>query len=98
MAKIEDTIATLEAKLKQAKAKKQLIEAQKRTAQAKAKRAEDTRRKVLMGAFVLERLEAGGVSAQSFQHGGKLFSSWLTRDDDRALFGLPPETPTTGNI
>ena len=47
MATIEERIAALETKLKQEKAKKQQIEARKRAAESKAKRSQDTRRKIL---------------------------------------------------
>ena len=53
MATIDERIATLEAKLKQEKARKQLIEARKRAAESKLKRSQDTRRKILVGAAVL---------------------------------------------
>lgn len=48
MATIDERIAALEAKLKQEKARKQQIEARKRTAAAKLTRQQDTRRKILI--------------------------------------------------
>ncbi len=86
MAGIDDTISTLEQKLKQAKAKKQQIEARKRAIEAKAKRADDTRRKVLVGAVILAKVERGEWPKEKLD---ALLSNALTRDDDRALFGLP---------
>ena len=86
MATIEDTIATLEAKLKQAKAKKQQIEARKRALETKAERAKDTRRKILVGAAILTKVERGEWPKD------KLFAMLdlaLNRPDDRALFDLP---------
>ena len=50
MATIDERIATLEAKLKQEKARKQRIEARKRAAESKLQRSQDTRRKILVGA------------------------------------------------
>lgn len=86
MPSIEDTIAALEAKLKQAKAKKQLVEARKRAADQKLERRQDTRRKVLVGAVILARVERGEWPRDKLL---ALLDSHLTRTDDRALFSLP---------
>ena len=59
MASIDERIAALEAKLKQEKAKKQQIEARKRAALAKVSRQQDTRRKILVGAAILAKVERG---------------------------------------
>ncbi|MBI1627069.1 mobilization protein [Comamonas suwonensis] len=86
MAGIDDTITTLEQKLKQAKAKKQQIEARKRAIETKAKRAADTRRKVLVGAVILAKVESGTWPKDKLL---AMLDAALTRDDDRALFELP---------
>lgn len=86
MATIENTIATLEAKLKQAKAKKQQIEARKRALETKEERAKDTRRKILVGALVLSRVERGEWSEEKLL---AMLDTSLKRNDDRALFDLP---------
>ena len=85
MTAIEDTIATLETKLRQAKAKKQQIEARKRALEAKEKRAQDTRRKILVGATILAKVERGEWPQDKLL---KMLDTALTRTDDRALFGL----------
>lgn len=77
-------------KLSQAKALEQAIRARNRSKTNKAERASDTRRKVLVGAFVIAQT-GGKVSAMTL-HGTK-FTDYLTRDSDRALFGLPPLDP-----
>lgn len=87
MACIDDTITTLEQKLKQAKAKKQQIEARKRAIESKAKRAADTRRKVLVGAVILAKVESGTWPKDKLL---AMLDAALKRDDDRALFELPP--------
>lgn len=56
-----------------------------------ASRQEDTRRKILAGAWALRRAEASAEFSAMML--GDLDRIWLTRDDDRALFGLPPLTP-----
>jgi hypothetical protein len=75
------------------------LEAQKKTLQArlgKQERAEDTRRKVLIGALVLQRLETSNDNEFA-----KRLSDWLrrelpgflTRDGDKALFPDLLEAP-----
>ena len=57
MATIDEKIKALETKLKQEKAKKQKMEAMKRAAETKAQRAQDTRKKILLGAFLMGKME-----------------------------------------
>jgi hypothetical protein len=97
MAALDERIKAQEEKLKQLKALKQKQEAQKRAAEAKRTRAEDTRRKVLVGAMMLDHMDKNEATKTSVM--AKL-DAFLTRDDDRALFGLYPkkqETITTGS-
>src|SRR5208283_4823730 len=69
------------------------LDAQKRALQARAgkqERANDTRRKVLLGALVLHRLENSGEAEFSKRLGDWLrreLPDFLTRDSDKALFG-----------
>lgn len=66
------------------------LEAQKKTLQArlaKQERARDTRRKVLLGAFLLHRLENDrdfGLTLQGWLR--RELPGFLTRPDDKALF------------
>ncbi|WP_312283591.1 mobilization protein [Candidatus Igneacidithiobacillus taiwanensis] len=85
--KIDERIESLQAKLDQAIAKKKQIEARKRAAEAKRNRKNDTRRKILAGAIVLDMIEKGLANKDVFM---SAIDSRLKRDDDRALFGLPP--------
>jgi Zn-dependent M16 (insulinase) family peptidase len=85
MASIENTIANLEAKLKQAKVKKQQIEARKRALETKEERAKDTRRKILVGAAILAKVERGEWPKDKLL---SMLDSTLTRSDDRKLFDL----------
>jgi len=67
------------------------LEAQRKTLQAKLgkqERARDTRRKVLLGAFVLYRLEKGQdeFSKKLGDWLNKELPGFLTREDDKALF------------
>jgi hypothetical protein len=85
MQAIDQRIATLEEKLKQAKNKKKLLEARKNRAASKVDRAKDTRRKILVGAFFMEQVLNNQEMAQRF------YAS-LTRENDRELFGLVQQT------
>ena len=51
------------------------------------KRKDDTRRKILAGAAVLDRAERDAAFKAEL---GALLDRFLTRADDRALFGLEP--------
>ena len=69
----------------QAKLKKQ-IQAEKTKARKKA-RKDDTRRKILIGAFVLTKMdEAEPYKVQLLQE----LDGYLTKPHDRALFGFEP--------
>jgi hypothetical protein len=85
-AKLDERITGLEEKLKQLRTRQQRIEARKRALLSRRERAADTRRKILVGAIVLAKVEQGELDAG-------LLRGWLdqalTRDDDRELFGLP---------
>lgn len=92
MATIDEKIKALETKLKQEKAKKQKLESMKRAAETKAQRSKDTRKKILLGAFLMNRMEKIPEYAAKVMPG---LSDFLKRDDDRVLFGLPalPKQP-----
>ena len=85
MATLDDTIAILEEKLKQAKARKQKFEAQRRAAESKKKRSDDTRRKILVGAAILAKVDRGEWPRSRLLD---MMNQTLTRLDDRALFDL----------
>ncbi|HEY6455519.1 MAG TPA: mobilization protein [Steroidobacteraceae bacterium] len=84
-AKIEEKIQTLEERLRQLKAKQQRLAARKRTLESRRSRRDDTRRKILVGAIVLAKVEQGVIQESILQ--GWLDDA-LTRADDRSLFGL----------
>jgi len=77
---------------KRAKLKAQLAELSR---PSKSQRREDARRKILLGAFVLEQLERTGSSPQSLTFEGQRFFDWLIRPTDRAVFDAPPLSTTT---
>jgi hypothetical protein len=78
------------------------LDAQRKNLQSKIgkqERVRDTRRKVLLGAFVLHRLEKG-----QDEFSKKELSAWLkrelpgfiTREDDKALFADMLDAPARG--
>jgi hypothetical protein len=85
MAGIDDTIETLETKLKQAKARKQQLEARKRTMESKKNRANDTRRKILVGAAIIAKVDREEWPKARLLD---MMNQTLTRPADRRLFGL----------
>ena len=83
-------IDELKKKQSQIAARIQLLEAAEKTRERKT----DVRRKILLGAFVLERLKAGDARAEALKAG---LDGYLTRDNDRALFELKPLPKTEGD-
>ena len=61
MPKLEEKLAAAEAKVKQLKVRQRQIEARKRSLAAKNERSKDVRRKILVGAIVLEKVKAGEI-------------------------------------
>ena len=90
MAAINDKISKLEEQLKQAKAQRQKVEARKRAANAKLTRQQDTRKKILVGAAILAKVERGEWPKEKLL---SMLQTTLTRADDLALFGL--QAPAT---
>jgi len=88
MPKLDEKIAAAEQKVKQLKTRQRQLEARKRSLAAKNRRSQEVRRKILAGAIVLAKVEAGELPKQQFRH---WLDQSLTRDDDRALFQLPPK-------
>ena len=83
-----DKIAQLEEKLRQLKERQQAVEARQRTLESRRKRKDDTRRKILVGAIVLAKVEQGELDSIQLQ---RWLDQSLTRSDDRGLFGLRTE-------
>jgi hypothetical protein len=85
MPKIDERVAALEAKLKQLKVVQQRKEARARSVALHRSRRDELRRKILVGAVVLAKVEDGSLEEA-------VLKRWLdpavTRADDRALFEL----------
>jgi hypothetical protein len=88
--KIAGKIDSLEERLKKLKAQRTRANARKRSIDTRRNRREDTRRKILVGAIVLAKVEQGVLDQEVLR--GWL-DAGLTREDDRALFGLNRPAP-----
>lgn len=84
---LEEQIEKQKEKLEQLKARKQAIEARKKSSDAKKLRADDTRRKILAGAFLLNFIENENEDTLKIK---EKLGKFLTKDNDRALFGFSP--------
>ena len=78
-------IAQLEEKLRQLKAREQAAEARRRLLESRRKRKDDTRRKILVGAIVLAKVEQGELPEAKLR---AWLDAALVREDDRGLFGM----------
>ena len=85
LSKLDASIESQQKKLAQLKARKQRIEQREKSKLQSLARKQDTRRKVLAGALFLELMAKDTESQKTML--GKL-SAFLTRPDDRVLFGL----------
>ena len=81
----KDRIAALETKLKQLKAVQLRKEAKARSVALHRTRREEMRRKFLVGAVVLAKVEAGEIEEGTLK---RWLRPALTKAEDRALFGL----------
>lgn len=84
--KIADRIDALEQRLKQLKTQQQRLESRKRTQNARTERREELRKKVLVGAVVLAKVERGEIDENTLR---AWLDGALSKAEDRALFGLP---------
>jgi len=95
MATIDEKLEALKAeyaeKAKKLKALKQQQEARARAAEAGKRRKQETREKVLLGAFLRDVMQQNGISAATLTYEGKRFADWLVKQHDRDVFGLPQQ-------
>lgn len=93
MPKIDEQISALETRLKELKSRQQRISARQRALEARRNRKTDTRRKILVGAIVLAKVDAGEIDEKRFH---QWVDEMLTRREDRELFGLPARPGAPG--
>ena len=72
-------------KLKQLKAQKQAIEARERTKQKEQERKDDTRRKILLGSYLIKKMQNEANKEKILAE----LNEYLTENRDRQLFDLP---------
>ena len=83
---IEKKIEAQLEKLKQLKAQKQAIDAREKTKQKEQERKDDTRRKILLGSFLLKQISNDDSEKQRIM---SQLNQYLTENRDRQLFDLP---------
>lgn len=93
-AKIDAIMAEAKRKADQLRAKEELIQARKLQSIIKKDRASDTRRKILAGSLILELMDKNPDTKARYMTN---LDKYLTRADDRELFGLPPKDKTAPN-
>lgn len=94
MATLDEQIAAAEARAEAARKRVQQLKRRQADAEARelrrviaGERAEDTRRKILIGALVQQMVEQGQMTQADLT---VRLDAFLVRDGDRALFDLPP--------
>ena len=71
-------------KLKQLKARKQAIEARERSKQKEQERKDDTRRKILLGSYLIKKMQNEANKEKILAE----LNEYLTEERDRQLFDL----------
>jgi hypothetical protein len=79
-------LAEAERRLSQLKARQERLDARLRYLASSRARKDETRRKILAGAILRAKVEAGEFDSRTFK---RWMDKALTRKDDRELFELP---------
>jgi hypothetical protein len=85
MSPVDEQIEKMELRLRQLKARHARVEARRRHIVARQSRRDDTRRKILIGAVVMAKVEQGQLEDAQLR---RWLDGALSRSDDRALFEL----------
>ena len=88
--KAKERAEALAKQAQQARVKAQRLESKARAQQAGVERSRDTKRKVLIGAYVMAQAKAQGWELAALHIGQQPLADYLVRDEDRSLFSLPP--------
>ena len=81
---LDKRIETQLEKLKQLKAQKQAVEARGRAKQKEQERKDDTRRKILLGSYLIKKMENEANKEKILTE----LNEYLTEERDRKLFNL----------
>ena len=84
MSNLDEKIKTHEERLKQLKAQKQAVLAREKKKISDQQRKEDTRRKILLGSYLLKKMEDETGKTKILAE----LNEYLTEDRDRKLFNL----------
>lgn len=87
MPKLDDQISTLQERLKQLKLRQQRIDSRRRAIETMRERKAETRRQFVVGSVILAKVQEGAMDPMQLRD---WLDQTLTRNDDRALFHLPP--------
>ncbi|MES2899048.1 MAG: hypothetical protein V4723_04925 [Pseudomonadota bacterium] len=85
MSSIDQRIEAIETRIRQLRLQKQQVEARKRAEQSKRQKSEELRRKILIGAAILDKVERGEWTEAKLR---ELMAQVIVKADERALFGL----------
>ena len=83
--RLDERIQKHEEKLKQLKAQQQALQAREKKKLADQQRSDDTRRKILLGAYMLKKMGDSDFEKQKIL---AELNEYLTEDRDRKLFNL----------
>ena len=83
--RLDERIQKHEEKLKQLKAQQQALQAREKKKLADQQRSDDTRRKILLGAYMLKKMSESDFEKQKIL---AELNEYLTEDRDRKLFNL----------
>ncbi|MDR2244562.1 MAG: mobilization protein [Burkholderiales bacterium] len=89
MSAITERIATIDGKMEKLKAQRLALAQKEKALLNRRSRKDETRKKILRGAAVLEMIEKGSIDAEKFH---AFLDGFLTRKTDRLLFGFYVET------
>ena len=82
---LNEKIAKQQEKLNQLKAQKQAIEAREKKKAIEQQRKDDTRRKILLGSYLIKKMNANEANKEKIL---AELNEYLTEDRDRRLFDL----------
>lgn len=84
---VEDKLKAAQIRVKQLREQARANAARKAKEEAKIQKADDNRRRILLGAMSLKRMQSDEQAKATFlAH----LDKYLEREDDRKLFNLPP--------
>lgn len=87
---IQKRLEAAQERVKQLKAQQAAVAARQRAQETKKRRTDETRKKILAGAFMLSKHSDTELAA--------MLDSYLIEERDRVLFGLPSQPADAGTL